>query len=183
MTANIELYESTNNGGVTRGSLFSTFTSGVHQEAFNNLQAFWANATGVNAYPYAGKSTVNRGSDAGETNAPAPLGVRDLQLHPPSNNHETIAAFRVPQNGTYVISNIGVRRVSSSGNNARLRVFNAQGTQLTNLNATNNRQWVTTSTAYTMSNLTAGQYIYFGVDRNGNYGYDATEVSWTITKN
>lgn len=183
ITANIEFYESTNNSGVNKGSLFPVFTAGVHVEAFNNLSAFWSTTTGEDAYPYAGKSTVNRGSDAGESNAAAPLGVKDLQLHPPSNNHNTVAAFRVPQNGTYVISNIGIRRVYNSGNNTRLRVFNAQRNQLISLNATSNRQWVRTATTYTLSNLTAGQYIYFGVDRNGDYGYDAAEISWSITKN
>lgn len=181
--ANVEFYESTNDLGITKGSLFSLFANGAHQDTFNNVTTFWSNGTGVNAYPYAGKSTVDRGSDAGETNAPSPLGVRDLQLYPPSNNHTVVAAFRIPQNGWYNIYNIKLRRVSNTGNNARLRVFNAQGTQLVSLNATNNRQWVSTGTLFTLPNLKSGQYIYFAVDRNGDSVGDATEISWTITKN
>jgi hypothetical protein len=183
LKANVDFYESTNDNGIIKGSLFSIFASGAHQESFNNIAAFWSNVAGLSAYPYAGKSTVDRGSDAGETNAPAPLGVRDLQLYPPSNNHTTVAAFRIPQNGWYNIYNIKLRRVLNTGNNARLRVFNAQGTLLVSLNATNNRQWVSTGTLFTLPDLKSGQYIYFAVDRNGDSVGDATEISWTITKN
>lgn len=183
VTANIEFYESTNNNGITKSSLFNVFTSGAHEDAFNNLEKFWSKVTGPDAYPYAGKSLVNRGSDVSEGNSPSPAGVRDLQLHPSNNLHNVIAAFRIPQNGTYVISGIGARRVSNSGNNSRLRIYNPSGTQLATINATNNQDWVTTSSSYTISNATAGQYIYFAVDRNGDYAWDATEITWTIRKN
>lgn len=184
VVATIELYESTNKNGFNKGALFSMFTSGPHQAAANNVAGFWSNTTGVNAYPYAGKSTVGRGSDAGETNAPTPLGVLDLQLFPPAPERNTIAAFKVPQDGTYVVSKLGVRRVLTAGNNTRLRVYKPNGTQLISLNATNNRLWVTNGSQYfTLTNLVAGQYIYFAVDRNGDSVSDAAEISWRITKN
>jgi hypothetical protein len=179
-TATIEFYESANNFGVDRGTLLSLFNASNHPDAFNNVTQYWRAA--AMDYPYAGKSTVNRGSDAGESNTPAPTGVRDLQLHPPSNDHTIVAAFRVPANGTYVISNIGVRRVYNGFDNVRLRVFNAQKTQLVVLNATSNRAWVTTPATFTLLNMVAGQYIYFAVDRNGDFYYDATEVSWRVTR-
>lgn len=181
--ADLEFYESTNNFGITKSALLSTFVAGMHADSFNNVQTFWYTTGPDGAYPYVGKSTVGRGSDAGEAGALAPLGVNDLAIHPPVNDHNTVVAFKVPQNGTYVISNLGVRRVSNSGNNVRLRVFNPAGTQLTTLNATNNQDWVTTATTYNLGALTAGQYIYFGVDRNGVYDWDAAEISWTVTKN
>lgn len=178
-TATIEFYESANNFGVNLGTPLTVFNTGNHPDAFNNLTQYWGTAAG---YPYAGKSTVTRGSDAGESNTPAPTGVSDLQLHPPSNDHSIVAAFKVPADGTYVISNLGVRRVYTGFNNARLRVFNAQKTQLVVLNATNNRAWVTTPSTFTLTNLVAGQYIYFAVDRNGDFYYDATEISWKVTR-
>ena len=178
-TANLEFYESTNNNGVDRGSLFGTFNSGVHAQPFNAVERYWANGSG-NAYPYAGKSTVNRGSDTSEGGASSPLGVRDLQLHPPNNLHSVVAAFRVPSSGTYTISNLGVRRVSNLGGNVRFRVFNSSKTEIANLQATPNQDWVTTSSNYTLPSLTAGSYIYFSSQNDGDYGWDATEISWTI---
>jgi len=76
-TATVELYESTNNSGVTKGSLFSTYNAGAHPQTFNHVQNYWAAAAG-STYPYAGKSTVGRGLDTGETNAPPPSGVFDF---------------------------------------------------------------------------------------------------------
>ncbi|GEM_PF-4041308 len=187
VTTNIEFYESTNNFGVAKGPLLSNFTIGAHPDGFNNLQLFWWSANGEGKpYPYAGKSTINRGSDVNETNAQAPLGVKDLQLHPPQNDHNTVAAFKIPQGGTYTVTNLGVRKVSNasnprSGTTARLRVLNPQGTQITMLTASNNQAWVTSANSLSLPNLSAGQYIYFGVDRDGDFGWDATEVSWTIS--
>ena len=177
--AAVEFYESTNNGGVAKGGLFGSFVAGPHPDVFNALNLFLA--AEHNQYSYTGKSTISRGSGPGESNTPSPTGVLDLQLHPPANDHSVVAAFSVPLNGTYVISGIAVRRVSSLFNHARLRVFNAQQTQLVVLNATKDRDWVQSSPSHTLTSLTAGQFIYFAVDRNGSNSNDATEVSWTIT--
>jgi hypothetical protein len=181
-TATVEFYESTNDGGVTKGSLFSSFNAGSHGQAFNNVQAYWGPAAGA-VYPYAGKSTVGRGSDTGETNAPAPAGVFDLQLHPPNNGHLTVAAFRVPEAGNYVVSNLAVRRVDgNAGQTSRLLVFDHLGVQIANLQASSNRAWVTQAGAFTINGLAAGSYIYFAAGRDGQYWWDATEVAWTVRR-
>lgn len=177
----IEFYESVDDLGIVKGALFSNYNVGVHEDAFNNVERFWSNTAGPAAYPYAGKSTVDRGSDAGEGNAPAPLAVRDLQLHPPSNNHTAVAAFRAPQNGTYTVTDLGVRRVSSVGTTTRLRLVNNQGTVLTTLTAGNDQDWVASSNIYPIPNVLAGDYIYFAVDKDGVYDADAAEISWTIS--
>jgi lysophospholipase L1-like esterase len=178
-TATIEFYESTNNAGVDKGSVFALYNPGSHPDAFNKASQVWSAVSGA-AYPYAAKSTVNRGSDVGESNTPSPTGVKDLQLHPPSNAHLTVAAFQVPESGTYEVSGLGLRRVDgNAGQAARLRVFNAQKTQIANMQATS-RTWVSNSTTYNLGSLTAGQYIYFAVDRDGEYFWDATEIIWTI---
>ena len=180
--ATVELYESTNNGGVIKGNLLATFTSGAHPGVFNRVQSYWSPAGG-NTYPYGGKSTVGRGLDAGETNAPAPGAVFDLQLHPPNNDHLVVAAYKVQENGTYDVRNLAVRRVDGNPNQTvRYRVFNPQSVQIANLQATSNRAWVTDANTYALGQLTAGQYIYFAVARDGTYSWDATEISWTVTK-
>jgi len=181
-TATVELYESTNNGGVNKGSLFATFTSGLHPAVFNRAQAYWS-AAGGQTYPYGGKSTVGRGLDTGETNAAAPAGVFDLQLHPPNNDHLVVAAYLVPENGTYEVSNLAVRRVDGNPNQTvRYRVFNPQKVQIANLQATSNQAWVSDPSTYSLGQLTAGQYIYFGVARDGGYSWDASEINWAVTK-
>jgi hypothetical protein len=180
IAANLEFYESTNNGGVSKGALFGGFTAGSHPDAFNRVQQYWGGGTGA-VYPYAGKSTVNRGADAGETNPPSPSGVRDLQLHPPNNLHMTVAAFRVPIAANYKISNLAVRRVYNLGESVNLHVFNTQQVEIATLSASANQAWVTSASTYTLSGLAAGAYIYFAVDRGVDYSYDATEIAWTIT--
>ncbi len=180
--ATVELYESTNNLGVNKASLFTTFTPGLHPATFNNVQAYWS-AAGGQTYPYVGKSTVGRGLDTGETNAAAPGGVFDLQLHPPNNDRLAVAAFLVPQDGTYTLSNLAARRLDGNANQTiRYLIFNPQKVQIANVQATSNRAWVADPASYSLGQLTTGQYIYFGVARDGLYAWDATEISWTITK-
>jgi hypothetical protein len=178
--ADIELYESTNNDGVNKGSLFSTFTSGSHSDGENNVEAFWGNSGG-DPYPFAGKSTVGRGSDSGEGNTPAPTGVYDITMHPPGDSTLTVAAFIVPTSGNYSVSNLAVRCVLSSSDSATLKVFNASQSQIAGLQATNNRDWVTDAGTYDLGSLTAGDRIYFAVDNDGDFAYDSTEITWTVT--
>ncbi len=177
--AAVEFYESTNNGGVTKGALFGAYVAGVHPE--DSVEGYWWPGGAGDAYPHAGKSTVGRGADVGETNVVGPTGVRDLQLHPPNNLHYTVAAFRAPLAGTYAISGVGVRRVSNLGGTVRLRVLDAQATVLANIQATTTRAWTWAGTTYTVPNVAAGAYLYFAVDRDGADDYDATEIAWTIT--
>ncbi len=178
--AAVEFYESTNNGGVTQGALFGAYVATAHPEGFNGVESYWWPGAG-GAYPYAGKSTVGRGADVGETNVAGPTGVRDLQLHPPGNLHYTVAAFRAPLAGTYAISGVGVRRVSNLGGTVRLRVLDAQATVLANIQATTTRAWTWAGATYTVPSVAAGAYLYFAVDGDGGYDYDATEIAWTIT--
>ncbi|MEP7312887.1 MAG: PQQ-dependent sugar dehydrogenase [Pseudomonadota bacterium] len=177
-TSVLEFYESTNNGGVAKGVLFNSFTTGAHPDSFNKAERLWGPAG--QRYPYVGKSTVNRGADTGESNAVAPLTARDLQLHPPDNAHLTVAAFRVPENGTYSVSGLAVRRVdANAGYTVRLRLFNAHGVEQVNLQS-NSRAWVRSGATYNLGALTTGSYIYFAVDRDGDYYFDATEIAWQI---
>jgi hypothetical protein len=182
-TATVELYESLNNFGVDKGTLFPVFNAGAHPGAFNHVQGYWANATG-GTYPYGGKSTVGRGSDTNETNAPAPSGVFDLQMHPNQNDHLVVAAFKVPENGTYQLSNLATRRVDgNSGQSIVYMVFSPAKVQLSSLRATSNQAWVIDPGTYNLGQLSAGDYVYFGVNRDGLYSWDATEISWKITEN
>lgn len=184
VTADLEFYESTNNNGVNKGSLFNTYTDGSHADGFNHAEHIWAPASGYDAYPYAAKSTVARGSDSGEANTPSPLGVLDLQLHPPENDHLTVAAFIVPVAGDYSVYDLAVRRVWWEGDLAAYRVFDENKNLLTHIVATTNQDWVTDPNTYNLGTLAAGDRIYFAVDREDtNYFWDATEIIWTIEKN
>jgi len=184
VTADIKFYESANDNGVNMGSLFDTYTDGPHEQSFNHAEYIWGYTTGPYTYPYAAKSTVRRDSDSGEGNAPTPLRVFDLQLHPPINDHLTVAAFIVPTNANYSVSNLAVRRVSSDGETATLRVFNPSQSEIASLQATSNQDWVTDAGTYDLGSLTTGDNIYFAVDNDGDYGWDnATEIIWTIEKN
>ena len=183
VTAEIEFYESANNNGVNMGSLFNVYYEGEHVQGFNHAEYIWAFKTGLDAYPYAAKSTVGRGADSGEGNAPTPLGVFDLQLHPPENDHLTVAAFIVPEAGSYSVYDLAVRRVHNEGILAGYRVFNSNKNLLTHIVASTDRDWVTDSATYNLGSLQAGDRIYFATDREDNFSWDATEIIWTIEKN
>jgi hypothetical protein len=180
----IELYMTSNAGGVAKGSLFSIFNSDQHLDSFNHVEAFWANISGSDPYPYAGKSTVDRGSDSGESNTPEPSGVRDLQLHPPESDSLTVAAFMAPLDGKYRISDLAVRRVHNQGDIVTYKVFDLSKNQIATLTASNDRTWMTDDKNYDLGFLSAGDMIYFAVHRgeNDDYFWDATEIIWTITK-
>ena len=175
--ANLQFYESTNDDGVDQSALFTTFDATAHPNAFNNVNNRWFNSS----YPYAGISTVGRGSDGGESNAAAPTGVMDLMLHPPTNNHLTVCAFVVPQTGNYSVAGLAARRVSANGANSLFKVFNNQKQLISTITATNNNAWASDANIYTLGTLQAGDKIYFAVDNDVDYSYDATEIAWTVT--
>lgn len=179
--ATVEFYESAADGTPAGlGTGLAAYGAGAHPQDFNHAAQVWGPATG-NAYPYAAKSTVPRGQDAGEAGTPAPLGVLDLQLHPPSSARLMVAAFRVPAAGTYTVSNVAARRVSGMGGPSQLRVFGPQLTEVLTLTALPDQAWVAGTSPVTVTAAAAGDAIYFAVDWAGDYAWDATEVAWTVT--
>ncbi|MBA7715823.1 hypothetical protein ES703_124881 [subsurface metagenome] len=108
----------------------------------------------------------------------------DLQLHPPENDHLTVAAFVVPQTGQYSVYDLAVRRVWYEGDLAGYKVFDEDKNLLAYIVATTDQDWVTDPNMYNLGTLQAGDRIYFAVDReDANYFWDATEIIWTIEKN
>jgi hypothetical protein len=184
LPANIEFYVSSNDFGVKRGNLLSVYNTGQHWGGFNKVENFWSNISGWEAYPYAGKSRIERGSDSGEDNTPEPYGVYDLQLHPPESNKLIVASFNIPVEGNYEVSDLAVRRVHNEGNIVRYYVFDQSEEIFLYLNASNNQNWVGGSNTFFLGHLSAGNRIFFAVGRgeNDNYYWDATELTWTIKK-
>ncbi|HEX8530167.1 MAG TPA: hypothetical protein VF646_09090, partial [Cytophagales bacterium] len=179
--ATIEFYQSVNDLGVDKGTLFSQYNPGNHPNTATAATTYWANGTGA-VYPYAGKSTVGRGSEPGEGNVPPPTGVIDLQLHPPNNSKLTVAAFVVPVGGTYSVSNLAARRTATGGNGVDYQVFNKNKTLVVTLKAGTNQDWVQDTVASrSLGTLAAGDRIYFAVYRQISDFSDHTEVAWTVT--
>jgi hypothetical protein len=90
----------------------------------------------------------------------------------------------VPLNGKYRISNLAVRRVHNQGDIVTYKVFDPSKNQIAILTASNDRAWVIDEKIYNLGSLSAGDWIYFAVHKgeNDNYYWDATEITWTITK-
>jgi hypothetical protein len=178
----VKLYESSNTGGVARGSLFGVFNSDLHLDSFNHVDNFWCNLSVSDAYPYAGKSSVDRGADSGESGTPTPFGVKDLQLHPPENPHLVVAAFVAPHDGYYAVSDLAARRVHHEGETVTYRLFDSDQTELSRIVATQDQAWVSDESVYVLGALGQGDHIYFGVGRgDAHYFWDATEIVWTVT--
>lgn len=178
-TAQMEFYKSINAGGVDRGSLFTTFNPGLHPDGAVLMENYWAD--GIGGYTHVGKSTIDRGSGANETNAPSPSGVRDLQLHPPDDDTLTVAAFIVPSSGTYEVRNLAARRVDgNTGQSASLKVFSPSKSLLATVQ-TVSQAWATDANTYSIE-ANAGDRIYLAVDRDGLYWWDFVEIAWQIVK-
>jgi hypothetical protein len=184
MPANIEFYVSSNDFGVDKGNLLSVYNMGQHWGSFNKVEDFWSTTSGWDAYPYAGKSRIERGSDSGEANAPDPHGVYDLQLHPPESNKLIVASFIIPVEGNYEVSDLAVRRVHNEGNIVKYYVFDQSEEIFLHLKASNNQNWEGGSNSFFLGHLSAGNRICFAVGRgeNDNYYWDAAEIIWTIKK-
>ncbi len=183
MTA-LELYMSSDSGGVAMEWPFRAFSPGPHPAAFNHAEQYWSDGNSAEPYPYAGKSTVDRGSDSGESGAPEPLGVRDFQLHPPESDRLAVAAFVAPFDGTYHVSGLAARRVYNQGNGVTFFLFGPNQNALDSLNATSDRAWVTSDSTHDLGWLSAGDRIYFAVGRGyqDHFYWDAAEIAWTVTK-
>jgi hypothetical protein len=184
--AELEFYESTNDNGVQKGDLFDGYISGSHPESFNHAEHIWYPSSEEEVYPYAAKSAIGRGLDSSEANAPEPTGssIMDLQLHPPENEHLTVAEFIVPQTGDYSVYDLAARRVASDGELIGYKVFDSDENLIAHLVASANQDWVTDATTYSLGTLEASEGIYFAVDReDAHYYWDAAEIVWTIEKN
>jgi len=180
--ARVELYESSQNGGVGARTQLSTFNARPH-DTFPDVQGYWNNG----GYPHVGKSTIPRGTDANETNTPLPAGVLDVSVHPPDNDHLIVTAFVVPLPGHYVVSDLAVRRLVAAhcGQQVRLSLFDQQQNRRASLTAgidRNDGAWAVDRGAYALGPLAAGDRIYFGVDRVDDFYGDAAEITWTITR-
>jgi hypothetical protein len=95
----------------------------------------------------------------------------------------TVAAFIVPEAGSYSVYDLAVRRVHNEGSLAGYRVFDEGKSLLTHIAVSTDQDWVTDPGVYNLGTLQAGDRIYFAVDReDANYYWDATEIIWTIEK-
>lgn len=155
----------------------------VHPTLNTKVLTYWI-AAPSDEFPYVGKSTLPRGSDTGETQTPAPLGVDDLQLHPgPDDKKLVVAAFVVPFDGEYTLSKLAARRATQGTGESIFKVFVGNKHALTmDLGLKDGQNWVKDPTAtHDLGPLPKGTHINFAVDPKGDNSYDATEIAWTIT--
>lgn len=180
-TATIEFYESSNDDGVDNGVPFDVFGTS-HPDAFNDVSTSLRQTSSPNGnYPYVGKSSTSRGSTPGESNTPEPTDVFDLQMHTPDNDHLTVASFIVPEDGEYTVSDLAVRGVLPWSSGATFKVFDNTKTLISSLTTTG-QTWVTDETAYDLGALSAGDRIYFAVDRDADFIGDAVEINWSVER-
>ncbi|MGL1904158.1 MAG: metallophosphoesterase [Fibrobacterales bacterium] len=167
----IELYESTDDNGIKKSSLFGTYNNNNHREDFNALESYWM---GAEDYPYAGKSATPRGGSE-----PEPAGVFDMQMHPPENSHLVVAAFTAPVDGAYKVSGLGIRRVVDKSGSVALVLKKSDGETVAEITATS-QSWAQDSKMYDLGTLAKGESIYFAVDNVEKFNYDACEIMWTV---
>ncbi|MHC4202644.1 MAG: hypothetical protein ACYSU0_21840, partial [Planctomycetota bacterium] len=180
LQARLEFYESIRDGGVEQGPLFRAFHPGRHRDPACLVDGYWSHRLG--AIPYVGKSTVGRGKGVGETGAPEPLGVRDIQVHPPWNRHTVVTAFVAPADGSYTVSGLAVRRIlpgPPGRGTVRYKVFDAAKLPVAELVASRDR-WTTDAGVYRLGHMAAGDRIYFALDPDGPNHSDVTQIVWTV---
>jgi hypothetical protein len=178
----LEVFESQDDNGVKRGPVLDEFFVTPHYEAFNKVNRYWTtrHPSANRGYPYVGKSTIPRGADEREAAAPPPSGVLDVQMHPPQSDHLIVTSFVAPVDGPYVVYDLAARRVATQGGTAVYSVLTAKGTVVSSIQVGNGLAWARDPELYPLGLLRAGDHIYFGVGRDGDYSYDATEVSFSV---
>ena len=111
---------------------------------------------------------------------PLPLGVNDLQVHPSEADVLAVTSFRTPIQASYSISAIAARRVLAWGGTSTLKVYDNNGTEISSITA-DSQDWSIDSSTYDLGEIDAGQFLYFAVQRDGDFIGDATEIAWSIT--
>jgi hypothetical protein len=179
----LEVYESLDDNNVRGGPLLDEFIVTPHYEPFNKVDHYWTvrHPIANRGYPYVGKSMIPRGGDEGELGAPQPAGVFDLQMHPPQRDHLIVTTFIVPLAGPYVVYDLAARRVSQSGETAIYTVWNTAMSIVSSIQVGHDRAWTRDPQLYPLGSLRAGDRIYFAVGRDGDYAYDATEISFSVS--
>lgn len=177
IAAKVKFYIPENDCSVLSGKPLKIYEEKSHPESFNNLHKYWYSDHG---YPYVGFSSVPRGSDKSEKGHQKPLGMYDLQMHPPAKGCDMVASsFEVPKTGEYQIRNFGVRKVSAQGKKAQVRIHNQSGTIIHSIDL-QSTEWIFTKDPVNMGSLTKGEKFYFSVHSKDDYEWDAVEISWSI---
>ncbi len=178
-SATVELYESANIDGVDQGLGFDLFSGSAHPDAFNALGTHVRRTS--DTYPYIGKSTVARGQDGGEGNTPTPPNVFDLQMHTPNNDHLTVSAFTAPNDGSYTVSNLGVRKVMGWSSGVTYKIFDNDKNLIHSITTNSDLTWANDADVFDLGYLQAGDKIYFAVDRGTDFIGDGAEITWKVT--
>jgi hypothetical protein len=160
-----------------------SYHSSVNPTSNTKAITYWTPKS-IDNFPYVGKSTLPRGSDVNETSTPEPIGVFDLQLHPPDNDQKLIvASFIVPFDGAYTLSNLAARRATEGSGESIFKVFVGNKHAMTmDLGLKDGQNWVKDPTVtHDLGTLPKDTRINFAVDPKGDDSFDATEIAWTLT--
>ncbi|MGL1934113.1 MAG: metallophosphoesterase [Fibrobacterales bacterium] len=170
--ATVEFYESIDDDGVVFASPLKVFY-GVdqHWQFFNRVQKFW---TPGGSYPYVGISLTPRQNDE-----PKPHGVLDFQMHPTEFKNFLTCSFIIPKDGLYAVTDLGIKRVHDEGVSVSLLFMNSRGKMVSRIKS-ETQEWSFDNMIHTMGLLEKGDTLYFTVDRDGDFDFDAAEVSWSI---
>lgn len=180
LTASLELYESGADLSAQPGTPFDTFDS-QHADVASQ-DAGTVRRDDASGYPYVAKNLTARATDD-----PPPSGVFDLQLHPPNSAHFVVAAFVVPVDGRYVVTDFGAHRLLTDPSSSWSAVLlgSSPSTPLSEiLTPDADTVWELQAGAVDLGDLAQNERICFAVYRGledlDAFG-DATEVSFTIT--
>src|SRR5690606_16676512 len=125
LTASLIFYESGRDVTQVKRRLEAFFDE-AHPEDFTDVEKYWAPSQG--GLPFVGKSRTGRAPT--EPNAPPPIGVSDLTVHPPDGDGYVVVTFEAPARGDYSVAGLGIRRVSQDGGDVELRVYDSEGKAL-----------------------------------------------------
>lgn len=178
LSADMEFF-SGKNCSLLKGEPLTNYNSQSHPDGFNDLQQYWSNSGG---YPYVGKSAVGRSLGKGEAGFCSPKSALDLQMHPPKDGCSMIGAFVVPAAGVYHLYHVGLRRVTQQGGSVTLKVIDQEGHVITSIQS-NTSAWMLEQKVFDLGSLALGRKIFFSVESDDGFDYDAAEVSFSLTLN
>jgi len=185
--AYFDFYESSDTDGVAPGNSMNSLHNNVHPNEYTGtVIPYWTTDTDIEA-PYVGRYTTPREA-VPEAQKPIllPSGVNDIAIYPPWQKL-TVIAFRVPDDGDYMVTNLGIKKTTEQGFSVSLKLFNPGGTLRKTLEAWpcvpgGPHIWYCDNTLYEFPSLHEGDLIYFALDCEADTGNDYAVITFTVFK-
>ena len=111
--------------------------------------------------------------------------MHDLAMHPPQQGFQAIVLrFHVPVTANYTITDVAAKRSPTAPCNGTVNfyVFDENAALVAQVShAGNDTIWTENESTFDIGSVTAGSYLYFALDADGDWACDASQCRFRIT--